>query len=478
MKKIGLFHLLVSLLLILPFATASQASPLSPASGTGSPLLFADWTAESNLPDAIMGAAVASAGDVNGDGYDDVIVGAPYANNGQVMEGRVYVYYGSSDGLKPLPDWIYETDSVEAELGWAVASAGDVNGDGFDDVIAGAPYFDNDLTNEGRAYVFYGSAAGLSPAYNWMVEGNRAQARYGMGVASAGDVDKDGYDDVIVGAPWYSETASNEGKAFVYYGSVLGLSTTAGWTAEALTPWTGFGWSVGSAGDVNGDTYSDVIIGIDHLDNPEEGEGGAVVYHGSITGLLTNPSWSFESDQIEAQLGDAVASAGDVNGDGYSDVIVGAMKYDNGQENEGRVYVFYGSASGLSFTPGWMREGDKAFAEFGHSVASAGDVNGDGKSDIVIGAPWYSNDHVSEGRAYLYYGSVSGLSSLSGIAESHQVQANYGSSVASAGDVDGDGLDDIIVGSQNYDRGQGNEGRVFVYYGGDKYPIFLPYTGR
>ncbi len=416
---------------------------------------------------------------MNGDGYDDLIVGAPYVANGQDMEGRAYVYHGSASGPMPLPAWIFETNAAGGELGWSVATAGDVNGDGFADVIVGAPYFDNDLTNEGRAYVFYGSADGLSPTPAWMKEGDQAEARYGMGVASAGDVNNDGYDDVIVGAPWYAHPQANEGMAYVYHGSASGLSTTPAWTVESNMDWTGLGWSVASAGDVNGDSYSDVIVGADHLHNPESGEGGAWVYHGSASGLSNLPAWAYESNQVDALLGDSAASAGDVNGDGYDDVIVGAFWFDNGQENEGRAYVFHGSATGLSFTPAWTAESDKAYAEFGHSVASAGDVNGDGFGDVIVGAPWYSNDHDWEGRAFLYYGSGTGLLlAPAGTTESHQISANLGYSVASAGDVNGDGLDDLIVGAQNFDHGQQNEGAVFVYRGGAKYALFVPLITR
>ena len=483
MKK-TLLHIVMCLALVAPLFSAGSVGATGAGKGSpsqsislASPLIFPDWTGESDLGAAIFGAAVASAGDVNGDGYDDVIVGAPYASNSQLEEGRAYVYHGSASGPMPLPAWIFESNTEEGEVGWSVASAGDVNGDGFKDVIVGAPYFSNDLTREGRAYVFYGSATGLATSPAWMDEGDQAQARFGMGVASAGDVNKDGYDDIIVGAPWYAHPESNEGMAFVYYGSATGLSVNPDWTAESNMNWTGLGWSVASAGDVNGDGYSDVIIGAEHLDNPELAEGGAYVYHGSASGLSSLPAWAYESNQVEAHFGDSVATAGDVNGDGFSDIIVGAFWYDNGEENEGRVYVFHGSPTGLSVLPSWTVESDKNYAEFGHSVASAGDVNGDGFSDVIIGAPWFSNDENFEGRAYLYYGSNTGLlSAPAGMAEGNQVSANFGSSVASAGDVNGDGLDDIIIGAQNFDHGQENEGRVYVFHGGVKYQVFLPLT--
>src|SRR5262249_39764103 len=146
--------------------------------------------------------------------------------------------------------------------------------------------------------------------------------------------------------------------------------------------------------------------------------------------------WTAESNQASASFGSAVASAGDVNGDGYGDVIVGAYQYDNGETNEGRAYVYLGSASGLSATAAWTAESDQASADFGYSVASAGDVNGDGYGDVIVGAYQYANGETAEGRAYVYLGSASGLSATAAwTAESNQASAEFGSSVASAGDV-------------------------------------------
>ena len=185
----------------------------------------------------------------------------------------------------------------------------------------------------------------------------------------------------------------------------------------------------------------------------------------------------YENDLAGSELGESVASAGDVNGDGYSDVIVGGFKYSHPETKEGVAYLFLGSSSGLSWTPDWQAESDQQFAEYGQSVASAGDVNQDGYNDLLVGAPWYSNGHNYEGRVYLYFGSPTGLlSSPVYIAESNQESANLGYSAASAGDVNGDGIADIIVGARNYDGGQGNEGRATLYYGlaNVEHLIFVP----
>ncbi len=439
-----------------------------------------DWTEESNQIAAWFGNSVSTAGDVNGDGYSDVIVGAPYYNNGETREGRAYVYYGSSSGLSLTPDWTAESNQESAAFGISVSTAGDVNGDGYSDVIVGAWRYDNGQTDEGRAYVYYGSATGLSLTPDWTGESNQASAYFGISVSTAGDVNGDGYSDVIVGALLYDNGQTDEGRAYVYYGSATGLSSTPNWTGESNQASALFGNSVSTAGDVNGDGYSDVIIGAYYYENGETNEGGAYVYYGSASGLSLTPDWTAESNQGNSRYGYSVSTAGDVNGDGYSDVIVGAYLYDNGETDEGRAFVYYGSASGLSSSPDWTGESNQASAYFGYSVSAAGDVNGDGYSDVIVGAYYYDNGETDEGAAFVYYGSSSGLSSTPDwIGESNQVGAYFGYSVSSAGDVNGDGYSDVIVGAYLYDNGEANEGRAFLYYGSASGLSSLPdWTGE
>jgi len=362
-----------------------------------------DWTAEGNQEEAYFGVVVSTAGDVNGDGYGDVIIGAPGYDNGQDDDGRVFVYYGSTSGLLKIADWTAKGNQDEAYFGWSVSTAGDVNGDGYSDVIVGAPGYHE---YAGRAFVYYGSASGLSTGAKWIGGAEQAKEYYGVSVSGAGDVNGDGYGDVIVGADMYDNGERNEGRAYVYYGSASGLSQSYAWTAEGNQDEAYFGISVSEAGDVNGDGFSDVIIGAHYYDNGETNEGRAFVYHGGASGLSKTYNWAAEGDQAYAHFGISVSEAGDVNDDGFLDVIVGLYGYDGGQPNEGRAFVYHGSASGLSKTYNWAAEVGQKYAYFGISVSKAGDVNGDGFSDVIIGAYQYDNSDKNEGSTFIYYGST------------------------------------------------------------------------
>jgi hypothetical protein len=424
------------------------------------------WKGEGNQGWARFGYSAGLAGDVNGDGYDDLIVGAYSFDNGSLNAGAAFVFHGSATGLSATPDWTVEFPQFEAFFGRSVGTAGDVNGDGYDDVIVGAYGYGDGQTNEGAAFVYHGSATGLSTTPAWTAESNRYWALFGNSVATAGDVNGDGYADVIVGAPQFRRRQEDEGRAFVYHGSATGLSTTPDWTAEPNQAFAQFGYSVRSAGDVNGDSYDDVIVGAPFYDNGQDNEGGAFVFHGSAAGLSATPDWANEPDQVNANFGRSVGTAGDVNGDGYADAIVGAYGYDNGQTDEGVAFAYHGSTGGLSATPDWTAESDQASANFGVSVGTAGDVNGDGYADAIVGAYFYDHGETNEGAAFLYLGTIAGLSdSRTRCPESDQSDAQFGTSVGAAGDMNGDGYADVFGGAPFFDSRQGNEGVVFVWPG-------------
>ena len=421
------------------------------------------WTVEGNQTEANLGYSVGTAGDVNGDGYSDVVVGAPGYDNGQTDEGRAYVFLGGASGLSATPTWTAEPNVAYSAFGCSVGTAGDVNGDGFSDVIVAARDYSNGESKEGAAFVYLGSLGGLALTPAWTAESDQVDAHLGMSVGTAGDVNGDGYSDIIVGAYFYDNGNTDEGRAFVYHGGPSGLSGSASWTAEGDQDSAYFGSSVATAGDVNGDGYSEILVAAASYDNGQADEGRVHLYMGGASGLSTIPSWSAEGDQAGANFGSAVGTAADVNGDGYADVIVGAINFNN----RGRALVYLGGSLGLAAAPVWTVDGEQDVSRYGGFASTAGDVNADGYADILVGAYFFSNPDYHEGKAYLYLGSSTGPSSMaSWTLEGNQNQAALGSSVGSAGDVNGDGYSDVIVGAFLFDNGQTNEGRAYVFHGG------------
>ncbi len=428
-------------------------------------------------------SAVASAGDVNGDGYADVIVGNAVYDGGQPSEGAAFVFLGSAAGI-PSGDVTTAQAKLEANLagagfGASVASAGDVNGDGYDDVIVGAPSYgvgsnDTPPYSAGAAFVFLGSASGIvgsDPTTAATRIAADAQAGdLGSSVASAGDVNGDGYDDVVVGAPEYGigpdGFGPRPGGAFVFLGSAGGIADADPGTAHARIVSSEdaafLGTSVAAAGDVDADGYGDVLIGAPNLDGIQVNGGAALLFRGSAAGIATGDetaaSARLESDESFTQLGQSVAGAGDVNHDGYDDVIVGAPGYDAGQANEGAAFVFLGSAAGIAdgnpATANAQLEANRESASFGSLVASAGDANGDGYDDVIATASGYPGFGGSLGAAFVFLGSASGVAD--GNPATAAAQLNAIGPVAPAGDIDGDGDGEVLVAAP---------GRVEIYLG-------------
>ena len=451
----------------------------------------AETQLESDQRGALLGFSVAGAGDVNGDGYADVIVGAWRYDAGEKDEGAAFIFHGSASGIPDASpataNTRLESDQVGAEMGEKVAGAGDVNGDGYDDVIVGAWHYDAGEIDEGAAFIFYGSAAGIASgsvaSANARLESNQAGANFGLSLDSAGDVNGDGYDDVIVGTGHYNAGETEEGAVFIFNGSAAGI--TSGHPDTANTRITGeqagamLGTSVAGAGDVNGDGFADVIVGAQAFDAGETDEGAAFVFLGSASGIPdATPATAdarFEGDQAEAWMGVTVGGAGDVNGDGYDDVIVGARRYDLEGSDEGAAFIFQGAASGLtSGGPSIARTrltGDQSGGWLGSSVDSAGDVNGDGYADVIIGASRYDTSEQDTGAAFLFLGSASGVAnggpaSAYAAFEADQLNARMGYGASGAGDVNGDGFGDVIVGIYQYDCGQKDEGAAYIFLGG------------
>jgi hypothetical protein len=423
---------------------------------------------------------------VDGDGFDDVLVGAPRYADGQTDEGLVFLYAGGPAGPATSPAAVLQSDQRYAWFGIALGPAGDVNGDGYEDVIVGAPRYDGEERDEGAAFVYHGGPTGLITATAWLVHPtDQADARFGAAVASAGDVNGDGYGDVIVTANGYDAEAANEGAAFVYYGGPDGLATDPAWTVHPVDQdYANFGRSAASAGDLNGDGYSDVIVGAPwyDVDQTDEGRnwGMAFVYHGSATGLGAEPDWSKVAERKKGRFGTSVSTAGDVDGDGYSDVIVGAYQYTEVHNvtpwREGAAFVYHGGPDGLDTGSGdWIVRSGQKEAKFALSVSTAGDVDGDGYADLVVGAPNYDDGEPQEGFAFVFHGSPDGLDAAPAWSvDGDQRGAAFGFAVSTAGDVNGDGYGDVIVGAPTYNSGGIDQGAAFIYLGnGGGLPVRL-----
>jgi FG-GAP repeat len=419
----------------------------------------------------------------------------------------------------------FRIDGVAADdkSGFFVSSAGDINGDGIDDVIVGAFRADpGGRIDAGAAYVVFGRASSLGFAASealsslngnngFRIEGVAADDRTGVSVASAGDVNDDGVADLIIGA----HSADPGGRSYAGSSFVLFGRTGAGFPPSielsALDGSNGFrvngvgvddrsGLVVASAGDINGDGVADLVIGADRADPSGLADAGSsyVVFGRTkaqgfaptieLSDLNGSNGFRLDGQQAGDQSGRCVAAAGDINGDGIDDLVVGAhyAPPSSGVGDSGRSYVVFGKPGGAGFASvvelgaldgsnGFRLVGISPFDLSGKSVAAAGDINGDGMDDLVIGAfraDTYAGD--SAGETYVVFGKSFGdgfvssieLSNLNGSdgfrLDGSAPEARSGSSVAAAGDVNGDGLDDLIIGAY---RAQGGDGRSYVMFG-------------
>ena len=399
---------------------------------------------------AHFGAAVASA-DVNGDGKADIIVGAYNETVGaNDWQGRVYVFSGADDSL--LRTFMTPNPQMYSFFGGALAS-GDVNGDGKADIIVGAL---GESSFQGRAYVFSGANGSLLRTLN--TPNPQAWGGFG-GAVAAGDVNGDGKADIIIGAN--GETVgpnTGEGRAYAFSGqdgSLLRTLNTPNTQAGA-----GFGGAVASA-DLNGDGKADIIVAayVETI-GANTGQGRVYVFSGANGSLLR--TLNTPNPQANAHFGVKVV-AGDVNGDGRVDIVVGAPDETVGANTgQGRLYVFSGTDGSLLQT--LTTANPQADAGFG-ARAVAGDVNGDGKADIIVGAgAEWTADYGFQGRAYVFSGANGSLLRTLNT-PNPQADAAFGSAVA-LGDVNGDGTADLVVGALGEAVGvNAGQGRAYVFSG-------------
>jgi hypothetical protein len=394
--------------------------------------------------------------DYDGDGSGDVVVGAPLAGGG---DGRAYVFPGGSSGTPVAPTVsLHAPEGAVEHFGESIACAGDLNGDGYADLAVGAPEL---TTQTGVVHLYFGGPSGLRAVPDQTVTSPRPpDGRFGGVVAAAGDVDGDGYGDLLVAAVG---SATTPGRVFLYRGGPSGVVTPA---ASQLAGGGRFGTAIAGAMDLDADGFADLAVGA-YRTSTDAGE--VYVFHGSATGFASTATLTLPSPTgAGSEFGFALASAGDLDGDGYTDLAVGAPNAASSDapvgdagliRAPGRVLVWRGSAAGLGATATLnLIPGTGSGSRFGASLAAT-DLTGDGYSDLAVGA---FGTNVREGRVYVYAGSDTPSTvpviSISGPA----ADSDFGRAIAAVGDADRSGLDDLVVGAP---RTASSAGRAYVYRG-------------
>lgn len=409
------------------------------APSTGPEIIY-HWAGE--MDGDSFGDSIASAGDVNGDGTDDVIIGASRAAPGGLQSaGSAYVYSGADGTL--LYQWNGDTSSL---FGCSVDGAGDVNSDGYADLIVGAYYADpGGVTDAGSAFVYSGIDGSLLYQFDGELEDFSASC-----VSAAGDINQDGYADVIVNSN--AVNPSNQlrcGAATVYSG--FDGSVIHQWYGSAYQDF--FGNCLADTGDIDGDGVGDLVIGAYNVDHNGYGNSGSAYVYSGLTGQLI-----YQFDGVAGDsFGISVSDAGDVNNDGIADVIVGSRD-DLGLNDVGSAFVYSGADGSLLYR--WNGWGN--LDHFGWSVARAGDVNADGYADVLVGAyRMYAYQKPKAGSVFVFSGKDgSVLFQQSG----PEALDSLGIQVAGVGDLNGDGQSDLLASAlEGYIGGPPRPGSVYAF---------------
>ena len=469
MPRLSPSKLFVLSLLSCAVASCTAASvDLSGPSSASYPAHIAStpsWIVAGGQGSGALGLALASA-DLDGDGVDDLVLGMPGLNDGQSSEGGAFFFAGDGVSYATSAAWVRTSDEPFAFLGGSVSIPGDLNADGIDDLVLGAWQADGTTANEGRIEVFYGGVGGLSSSPDLVVFGGQGGGSFGYSLAG-GDLNGDGITDLVVGAPTWEDTQPSEGAVFWYAGSAAGLAGTPSGMLSFGTASAAFGYSLAVVGDIDQDGDDDLLVGSPEYTNVEIGEGRVVLVHGDPSGPVSLVAWEAESDQASARMGHSVSSAGDVNDDGHPDFIVGTPWFDTMAAESGQVELWLGATDPPAVSADWTWQGLQGGGLAGVAVLGAGDLNGDGVPDLAVGASHADISVPDEGLVYIFPGTSGDVPWLQPgrVVALGGMLAQFGSALTTAGDANGDGYDDLLVGGWNFSSAAFGEGVASLLLG-------------
>ncbi len=427
------------------------------------------------------GWAVAGAGDLDGDGRDELLVAAPDSDAGGEDAGAVYLVTGA--WLAGPEQQLTDTSATllgtsdGAHVGSAVAGVGDVDGDGVPDLLIGAPGDSED--GSGAVWLVPGGAPGQGARalddVGVRISGEAAGDYLGSSLAAAGDVDGDGLAELLLGAYGSDQGGYKTGRTYLVDGASLAPGAAVDladaaylFEGEATNDWSGY--AVAGAGDVDGDGLDDVLIGAPFSEVTGFSAGAAYLILAADlggSGKLADASQTYYGEAPEDSVGEVLSGAGDLDGDGRADFVLGSRHSDAGGASAGRTYIIFGAErerEALETCTSLTGEGINH--QSGSALAAAGDLDGDGLGELLIGARGYDS---YRGGAYLFFGARLAVGDSVGLGDAEYVFSGVnpgdfvGQSVAAA-DANGDGSPDLLIGASGSDAFGDASGGAYVMF--------------